>query len=330
MFTYGFYNSKNGDRKYNATHFGKIFDGVIQDGVFSAAPEPLNSMFKVEPAENQDGATPQCVVNPGKAWFMHTWNILDSKLTFSLSAVNPNRKRTDVIVIEVNANYDEEEYTSRTNDIKVIEGDPVSAGSSMNVPELKQVWNTNNTEKRLWQFPIAYITVYGSNINGGNTENTYYANKITANCIQSRINVSGETDTNKYKTWTPLVTGSTMNTDLNDYIPQWNGVFDKFMETDQATFNSWFAKISTSIEGRFVSANVEEGFLDILTYYEKDGAQYIPTSDTSPVEGKTYYVFDTSSSIVALNNQLDNKILYGTDPVPEELLPGQVYFQYEE
>ena len=33
-FKYGFYNSVNGDRRYDAVDFGRIFDGVINDGVF--------------------------------------------------------------------------------------------------------------------------------------------------------------------------------------------------------------------------------------------------------------------------------------------------------
>ena len=32
--TYGFYNSQNGDRMYDATDISSIFDGIIKDGVF--------------------------------------------------------------------------------------------------------------------------------------------------------------------------------------------------------------------------------------------------------------------------------------------------------
>lgn len=33
-FTFGFYNSLNGDRKYNAEQVSSIFDGLISDGVY--------------------------------------------------------------------------------------------------------------------------------------------------------------------------------------------------------------------------------------------------------------------------------------------------------
>ena len=32
--TYGFYNSSNGDRKYNALQFSRLFEGIIRDGGF--------------------------------------------------------------------------------------------------------------------------------------------------------------------------------------------------------------------------------------------------------------------------------------------------------
>ena len=34
-FTCGFFNSENGDRKYNAEQMSAIFDGIIADGVFT-------------------------------------------------------------------------------------------------------------------------------------------------------------------------------------------------------------------------------------------------------------------------------------------------------
>ena len=31
--TFGFYNSKEGDRRYDAIQMSSIFDGIIQDGI---------------------------------------------------------------------------------------------------------------------------------------------------------------------------------------------------------------------------------------------------------------------------------------------------------
>ena len=34
--TYGFYNSLNGDRKYDSAQISSIFDGLIVDGIFAS------------------------------------------------------------------------------------------------------------------------------------------------------------------------------------------------------------------------------------------------------------------------------------------------------
>ena len=44
--TYGFYNSLNGDRKYNAEQISSIFDGLIVDGVFAS----IGTAFSVKAA----------------------------------------------------------------------------------------------------------------------------------------------------------------------------------------------------------------------------------------------------------------------------------------
>ena len=46
MLRYGFYNSVNGDRKYEAEDMGRLFDGIIQDGVFYS----VGNRFRVEAA----------------------------------------------------------------------------------------------------------------------------------------------------------------------------------------------------------------------------------------------------------------------------------------
>lgn len=270
MFSFGFYNSKNGDRKYNATHFGKLFDGVIQDGVFGT----VGNIFRVDPT-TPSGLT--VVVHPGKAWLAHTWNILDADMVLTFNDCIASRKRTDAVVLEVNAVYNAEGYYERTNSIKVVEGPNTSLSGDMVPPTLLQEMDSGNIERRIWQYPLAYVTVRGDTHN------------ITAESIQNRINVVGAQEEDKYKTWTPLVTGATMNADLSDYLPDWDNLFKEMMVTDAAAFNTWFTDLKNTI-----------------------------IIDQS-----------AAASIANLNSKIDNKILYGTDGPPATLEPGQVYFQIE-
>lgn len=146
--TYGFYNSSNGDRKYNAIQFGSIFDGIIMDGVF----EKLGDHFQVTPVSGSLAV----YVGTGRAWFNHTWTLNDSNFQVDLEDSNLVLPRIDAIVLEVNE-------STRTNSFKAITG---TASSSPQKPEL-----TSNQD--VHQYAIAYVTVpYGAtSISQSNIEN---------------------------------------------------------------------------------------------------------------------------------------------------------------
>lgn len=146
--TYGFYNSSNGDRKYNAEQFGSIFDGIILDGIF----ELIGDHFAVTPV----GSSLAVYVGTGRAWFNHTWTLNDSNFQVTLEESNLVLPRIDAIVLEVNE-------STRTNSFKVVTG---TAASSPQKPTL------TNT-KTVHQYALAYVTVpYGATtISQANIEN---------------------------------------------------------------------------------------------------------------------------------------------------------------
>lgn len=136
--TYGFYNSLNGDRKYNAMDISRLFDGLIKDGVFMS----IGSAFIVE-------ASSERVVNVGigRAWFNNTWTYNDAILPLRLSACDILLNRIDAVVIEVNANDN-----IRKNDVKIIKGEEASE------PQRPILSKENNC----YQYPLAYIYVAGT------------------------------------------------------------------------------------------------------------------------------------------------------------------------
>lgn len=69
MLSYGFYNSKGGDRRYDAEQFGAMFNGLITDGVFAHYKDAL----KVTAGSGNR----ELVVKPGRAWFNGTWTEID-------------------------------------------------------------------------------------------------------------------------------------------------------------------------------------------------------------------------------------------------------------
>lgn len=134
-FTYGFYNSLNGDRKYNAEDFSALFDGLITDGVFDSIGEAMS----VIPGEGFG-----VIVKTGKAWFNHTWNINSTYQLLRLSTADPVRPRYDAVVLEVDAREE-----SRKNSLKIIKG----------TPAVNPVYPTLTNEGDLHQYPLAYVRV---------------------------------------------------------------------------------------------------------------------------------------------------------------------------
>lgn len=131
--TCGFFNSLNGDRKYDAEQLSSIFDGIIGDGVFAS----IGTAFSVSAA---GGLTVN--VGDGKAWFNHTWTLNDSIFQITMSEAEMLRDRIDAIVIEIN-NSD----TVRTNTIKPVKGTP---SSSPIKPKMVK-------ENGVHQHPLCYI-----------------------------------------------------------------------------------------------------------------------------------------------------------------------------
>lgn len=82
--TYGFYNSVNGDRVYNADQMSSIFEGLISDGVY----ESIGNKLAVQP---NNGMTIQ--IATGRGWFGGRWvnNDTPHLLTLEASDVLLNR-----------------------------------------------------------------------------------------------------------------------------------------------------------------------------------------------------------------------------------------------
>lgn len=135
-FTFGFFNSLKGDRRYNAEQFGELFDGILRDGVLAS----IGQVFAVTTANNGM----QINVGTGRAWFNHTWNKNDSVMVLTVPNSDTTRARYDAVILEVNQNDE-----VRANSIKIVQGEPL-------VNPLKP--SLVNTEK-IHQYPLAYIRV---------------------------------------------------------------------------------------------------------------------------------------------------------------------------
>jgi hypothetical protein len=90
--TSGFFNSVNGDRRYNADQMSAIFDGIITNGVY----ESVGNKLVVEP---NSGMTIQ--INTGRGWFNGRWVNNDTVYLQTLEAPDVLLNRYCAVCVRV-------------------------------------------------------------------------------------------------------------------------------------------------------------------------------------------------------------------------------------
>lgn len=133
--TYGFYNSKNKDRRYDAIQMSSIFDGIIRDGIL----QHVGTAMMVKESTGM-----MVNVGIGRAWFNHTWTLNDALLPLTVPQSEVILNRIDAVVLEVDARE-----SVRANAIKIIKGTPAT-----NPAKPTMISTTDR-----WQYPLAYIRV---------------------------------------------------------------------------------------------------------------------------------------------------------------------------
>lgn len=104
--TYGFFNSVDGDRKYNAEQMSTYFDGLVSDGIYQS----VGGKFYVSA-----GAGLSVNVSTGRALIECHWLKNDNVLTISLDSADVQNDRKDLIVIKL-------DYSARTMGVEYISG----------------------------------------------------------------------------------------------------------------------------------------------------------------------------------------------------------------
>ncbi|MDE6729621.1 MAG: hypothetical protein K2J71_02450 [Oscillospiraceae bacterium] len=134
MVTYGFFDSIDGDRKYNADDISNFFLKLISDGVFAT---PANAM--------QVTATSGMAVkvSPGWGFIKCKWINNDTDCFLTLDGSDMILNRTDRIVLRLNKN-------SRDIEIAVKKGEP---GENAFAPALQR-------DETIWELSLAYIRIW--------------------------------------------------------------------------------------------------------------------------------------------------------------------------
>lgn len=106
----GFFVSINGDRKYSADDFGRMFDGVISDGIF----QNWGRGYQVV-----KGSGRSINIQSGRAWLKGHWLENDADFNYTLNPGSTDGDRYDAIFIRVNNTSE-----VRVGGIRVAQGNP--------------------------------------------------------------------------------------------------------------------------------------------------------------------------------------------------------------
>ena len=109
----GFFNSLNGDRKYNAQQMSQIFDGIIIDGVFMVIGDHFNGT---------PGGGLTTILGSGKCWFNGTWTLNTAPLQMTHDAASTIYDRIDTVIVDVYP-----DAAVRANTFKIVKGTPASS-----------------------------------------------------------------------------------------------------------------------------------------------------------------------------------------------------------
>ena len=231
--TYGFYNSVEGDRTYDAIQMGQIFDGIITDGVYATFLKAMVVKASDNPSE--------VIVQPGRCWFNHTWTYIDADYPVTAPAPEVILDRVDALVIDINT-----ENAFRENSLVWVQGTP----SSIN-PErptlIKSV--THN------QYPLCYVyrkagttMIYAADITNavGTSETPFVTGVLTGINIDDLL-AQWDDEFHTWETTTKTSFEAWMVNQQSVYVTWFDSIKDQ-MEDDLAGFEAWFETIRGIID----------------------------------------------------------------------------------
>lgn len=290
----GFFNSLNGDRKYNAAQMSAIFDGLIIDGVFAS----IGTAFAVKAA---GGLTVN--VGIGKAWFDHTWTVNDSILPMTAPEAEVLLDRIDAVVLEVNGTE-----SVRENTIKFVKGNPSSAPSRP----------TLTNEGNVHQYPLCYIyRKYGTAvINQADitpmvgTESTPFVTGILQTISLDELLGKWQDELDRFTDARSKEVDDWIAQEESDFTTWFNkmkadlqqeqNVLDQWIASEQADFLAWYNQMKDQLSGD-VAGNLQleidkeevkrillVGFEDGTKEFSDDGTVITSTASDGRTLTKTF------------------------------------------
>lgn len=146
--TYGFFNSVNGDRKYNADQMSNYFEGLVSDGVYNGVG---NSMVV------QASSGMNITVGSGRAIIGNKWIKNDSAYTLTVTGSHPTLNRYTAVVVKL-------DKVNRNISLTTIDGTPASTPTKPTV--------TNSQTVMYLVLAYVYVAAAATSISQSNITDT--------------------------------------------------------------------------------------------------------------------------------------------------------------
>ena len=266
--TFGFYNSIDHDRKYDAIQFGQIFDGIIRDGVYATYENAM--IVKESSIDNR------VIVQSGRAWFNHTWSYNDSDYSIVMPDPESFLDRIDAVVLDINTTN-----SYRKNTFQVVTGTP---SDNPQKPSLIK-------ESGHYQYPLCYVHRYGG-------VNHIYQRDITNSVGTEECPfvvgvLQGISIDDLIAQWQSQFT-AWMSDEQNEFFA-WmennNKKYDNMLNHNSIAWNNWFSHIQYELDGD-VAGHLQKQIDQIKKFaviYVVDTTLFVPMSGASVIDKKLIF-----------------------------------------
>ena len=295
--TSGFFNSLNGDRRYNAEQMSAVFDGIINDGIFAN----IGTAFFVKA---DIGNT--VIIGIGRAWFNSTWVDNDSLLPLTASISEILLDRIDAVIIEVDhsdavrdgiikiikgtpssspkrptmiRNASKNQYPlafiyRKANSNSIIQADITNMIGTSSAPYITGILQVQNIDKIVAQWESQWSTFYKRETDDMTATNAFWKQQwaIWFNAQTLEIQNAYLLWEEQWNNWFGSQTADMEATNIfwkqqwatwfNDYVNTNTSEMADWIARSQKEFDDWFEQLNITLSGD-VAANLERQILDL-------------------------------------------------------------------
>ena len=211
--TCGYFNSIDGDRKYNAETMSNYFEGLISNGVYNT----IGDKFQVTAGDEMS-----VNVGTGRAMISCRWIRNTSLYNVTLAPSDTKMQRYDAIVLRLNLNDNVRDFTIEAK----------TGENSLNNPTKPNITNTELVK----ELCLAFVHIEPN------------AKSISQKDI---IDMRGSAGCNWVTGLIQQVDTSTLfsqfETAYNDLYQSWSNQFDALLSAKKLEFEKWFSALENSL-----------------------------------------------------------------------------------